>query len=790
MWEAYKNTIGSGDPATDAAEASATIFNRLGYNPFNVANDQIVGTDGKLNSSASVQAKGLDWYDILERKGSRQNHSISVSGGGEDHNLFFSTSYLNEKGYVIESDFERITTRLSGDFYATDWLSVGGNVSISLTNSSGPTGQGRSSIVNPFGFAKNMGSIYPIHLVDPVTGNYILDAGGERQFDLGGGYPEFGIQSRAQSPGRHAIAEAIFNEEVNRDNSVGFRYYAEAELIEGLKLKVTYGTDIQDDVNKSYENNIVGDGAPTGRYGERRSRRVIKNFNQVLTYSRSFNDFHNFDVTLGHESYDREYSQNSGLATPQTAAGIFEFDNFAVPARLGGYTNNKNIEGYFARVNYNMDSKYYMSASVRHDGSSVFHADSRWGTFYSVGGAWRIDQEEFMDNVSFVDHLKLRASWGQVGNDNVGGNNFYASQPLYDITSNAGQPAIFRSAIGNEDLQWETAESFDVALEFGILDNLIDGTLEYYKKTNSDLLFDVPIALSNGLNELTQNAATIQNSGIELSLTGHVMDKNDFKWDVTVSASTQKNEITSIPDPFVNGSKRWEEGRSRYDFYIYHSAGVDPATGDALYYMFEDELDTDDVPTGKRTPVLEADGTQSTTNDWDAAGRAYAEENSLPDVMGSIQNRLSYKGFALDFMFTFASGGKILDNGYSAMMHSGTYGRSIHIDALNAWKAPGDITSVPRLENANTDQVQRQSTRFLTDASYLTLRSVNLSYTFDDTITDKLGVNNLRLFLSGENLFINSKRQGLNPQYSLAGTTSGNDYNPNKVISFGVNVSL
>ncbi|SFS49382.1 TonB-linked outer membrane protein, SusC/RagA family [Zhouia amylolytica] len=779
MWEAYKNSLSGADAAT---EASATIFNRLGYNPFNVPNDQIVGTDGRLNPNAGVIYKGLSWYDALERTGQRINHSMSVTGGGEDHQVFFSASYLKEDGYVIESDYDRITSRLNGDFDLTDWLSVGGSVNLSLSDSHGPTGVGESSIVNPFNWAKDVGSIYPVYVVDN-DGNFALNAAGERQFDYGEGYPEFGIQSRPYSPGRHGIAEAIFNEELTKINNYGFRYYAEFTLLEGLNLKFNYGQDIQDYINKSYENNIVGDGAPTGRYGETRFRRTVENFNQILTYNNTFNDVHNLDVTLGHESFDRNYSENDGLATTQTAEGIYEFDNFSTPVRLGGYSSDKRTEGYFARVNYNFDNRYYLSASARRDGSSVFNSDVRWGNFYSIGGSWRIDQESFMDNVSFIDRLKLRASYGEVGNDNL--LDFYISQPRYSLTSNAGDPAIYWSDLGNNALTWETVESWDIALEFGLFNNFLDGSVEYYKKNSSDLLYNLPIALSNGLDEKPDNIGTMFNEGFEVALTGHLIDNGDVKWDLTLQASTLNNEITDLPAPFVNGSKRWDVGRSRYDFYIYDYAGVDPDNGDALYYKYEG-----DINAGERQAVLNPDGTHATTNDWDDAGRAYVGESSIPDLIGSVQNRFSYKGLAFDFMFTFSQGGKILDNGYSAMMHTGDYGESLHEDALNAWRVPGDVTSVPRLENGNSNQVQRQSTRFLTDASYIALKNVNLSYTLDDDVSERLGVSNLRFFLAGENLFIKSERTGLNPQYNLAGTGSGNDYNPSRVVSLGINVSF
>ena len=778
MWEALRNSsAGGGDPAF----ASANIYNSLGYNPFDVPNDQIVGTDGSLNPSANLIYKSLDWYEVMEQTGVRKSYSVNVAGGGDKHKVFFSASYLDEEGYVVKTNFNRLTTRLNADFEANDWIKLGGSANISVSESEGPTSAGSGSIVNPFGFAKGIGSIYPVYVND-LQGNIVLDAAGRPVFDSGEGFPEYNIGSRPTNQGRHALQELLLNDERTRNNTYGFRFYADFKILDGLNFRLNYGRDINEGLAKEYENNIIGDAQPTGRYAENRSRREVENFNQILTYAKSFNDVHNIDITAGHESFDRQFSSNNGLAIEQVAEGIYEFDNFSTPVRLGGSTTNKTIEGYFVRANYNFDKKYYISASARRDGSSVFSTDARWGNFYSVGASWRIDQEDFMADVSFIDRLKLRASYGQVGNDDL--LDFFISQPRYGLTSNAGSPAIIWSDIGNAELQWETVESFDVALEFVLFNKFLDGSLEYYKKNSSDLLYDLPIALSNGLNSFPSNIADMFNSGFELGLTAHLVENDNFRWDFTLQASTFKNEITSLPDPFVNGSKRWEEGRSRFDFYLLHTAGVDPATGDQLFLMFE--LDAD----GNSIPVLDGSGVQETTNDWTETERAYTDDNTIPDVLGSVSNSFNYKGFSLDVLVTYGIGGKFLDNGYSAMMHSGSFGRSYHPDILNSWRQPGDITDVPRLQAGTSDLVRSQSTRFLTDASFWTLKNVNLGYSFDNTIAEKLGVDNLRLSVSGENLFLKSKRTGLDPQYNLAGTPSGIDFNPSRIFTFGLNVSF
>jgi len=778
MWEALKNSsAGGGDPAF----ASANIFNSLGYNPFNVPNDQIVGLNGQLNPSAQVIYDSLDWFEVLQRTGIRKNFNVNVSGGGEDSRVFFSASYLDEESFVQRSQFDRLTTRVNGEFDVSDRITIGGSANITITEATGPSSAGTGSIVNPFGFAQSIGSIYPVYVND-LQGNIVRDLAGNPVFDSGEGFPEFNIGSRPIFQGRHAIQELFLNDERDRDNTYGFRMFADWEIIDGLSLRVNYGRDINEGLEKEYENNIIGDAQPTGRYSEQRFRRQVENFNQLLTYTKTFGGVHNVDLTAGHESFDRTFSDNTGLAIEQTAEGIFEFDNFATPISLGGSTTRKAIEGYFLRANYNFDSRYYISGSVRRDGSSVFSRDARWGTFYSVGAAWRVDQEPFMENVTWIDALKFRGSYGEVGNDDL--LDFFISQPRYSLTSNAGSPAIINSDIGNSDLQWETIENFDVAMEFTLFNNFLDGTVEYYKRNSTDLLYDLPIALSNGLNTVPTNIGDMFNSGWEIGLTANLINQSDFQWSVTLQASTFKNEITSLPDPFINGNQRWAVGRSRYDFFLLRTAGVDPATGDQLFLMYEFDEN------GESVPVLDGNGEQMVTNDWQETERAYTGDSSIPDVLGSVASNLSFHGFTFDFLITYGIGGKILDTGYASQMHSGNFGSSYHPDILNAWRAPGDITDVPRLENGNPNLVRTQSDRFLTDASFWTIRNVNLGYNFDSTITEALGVDALGLTITGENLYLSSKRRGLNPQYALSGVVPGDDFNPARIISLGLNVSF
>ena len=783
-WEALKNTSaarrGGRDPA---AFASANIFGQLGYNPFNVANDQIVGTDGRLNPDAEVIYQSLDWFDQLQRTGVRTNYNVNVSGGGEDHSVFFSASYLNDESYVIRSGFDRLTARLGTEYDINDRFKVGGTANVALTETRGPSSAGAGSIVNPFSFSQNMGSVYPV-FVNDREGNIVRDPSGNPIWDNGEGFSDFGIGSRPRNQGRHAIQELTLNNEGDDDNTYGFRAFGEVEIIDGLNLRLTYGGDFTDFVESEYENPVIGDGQPTARLSQTRLRQTTTTFNQVLTYQRAFED-HTIDLTAGHETVERKRSFIDGFKTIEAAGGVSEFSNFANIVRLNGASQERALDGYFFRANYDYKTKYVLSASVRRDGSSAFSDGKRWGTFYSAGASWLLDQESFIQDLSFISLLKLRASYGEVGQDNLGLTRWFLSQALFDITSNAAvNPGLLLSSVGNRNLVWETSENYDVALDFGLFDDFIEGSIEYYQRNVTDLLYLLPIAPSNGINEVPVNAGTMVNKGLEISLTGNLIKNDDLKWSVTLLGSTFSNEITDLPTPFIDGSKRWAEGRSRFDFFLYRTAGVDPETGNQLYFQYNFDENNRSVP------VLDADGNHLTTTNWRSTQRGYTGDSAVPDFLGSISNSVSYKGFDFNFLITYGIGGSVLDNAYAGLMLTNTYGRALHPDILRAWRQPGDVTDVPRLEAGNTALVQTQSDRFITDASFLAIRNASIGYNFGSAVLDKLGLSSLRVSVVGENLFLESRRDGLDPQYNLAGTAPGDDFVPGRIVSVGLNLSF
>lgn len=786
MYQAYKNSLiySSNKTEAEAATLAASgIYNQLKYNPFNVANDQIVDATGKINPSAGIISPSLNWYDPISQTGHRQNYNLSASGGGDKHDFFLSVGYHNESGYVVDSDYERVNARLNLNMTPKKWLKLGTNISAVTTKrglASGTTGN--TSYGNPFFFARNMGAIYPVYQVDPATGNYILDAAGEKQYDLGGGYSDLNINARPASanPGRHIIAELDFNNNETLTNNIGNRSYAEFTIMDGLSFSTNFGIDINNSKDAEFENQIVGDGAPSGRYNQTRFMRTVVNWNQLLNYTKTIDEVHNFEFLLGHESFKRHYSEVYGMKSQLIVEGIYEFDNFVTPTNLSGYSSDKNTEGYFSRLNYNYKDKYYFSGSYRRDASSVFHKDVRWGGFYSVGFSWRASEESFVKNLGWVDQLKVRASYGEVGNDNIG--DFYAYQALYATLPNAEAPGLDWSAVGNSELTWESNNSFDAAVEFNLFKNKLYGSIEFYKKISEDLLYDQPLAPSMGLSSQPRNIATLYNQGFEVSLGSTVLKSNDFLWDVNLQVSTVKNEITKIPDPFVNGSKRWDVGHSIYDYYLYDYYGVDSQTGAALYQVWDVDED------GNTFKKFDENGDPVLTENYTDSEKGYTGDSSIPDFFGSVVNTFKYKNLQLDFMVTYSIGGKILDYNYADLMNEGDYGNALHIDQLKGWRKAGDVTDIPRLQYGNSN-INPTSDRFLTDATYFALRNINLSYTFNQKSVKYFGIGSLKVFATGENLFLLTARKGMDPQEAFSGTTS-NVYLPSRVLSLGVNVSF
>jgi TonB-linked SusC/RagA family outer membrane protein len=608
----------------------------------------------------------------------------------------------------------------------------------------------------------------------------MLNAQGERFYDYGN-MSALGIPNRpaGASAGRHVLEETRLNQSFYNRNIASGRAYGEILFTKDLRATTNISLDLTNYYGSTYDNNKVGDGAPAGRASKNTNVTRSFTFNQLLNYAKRFG-MHNLSVLAGHENYDLNIQDFSAFRQNQIVAGNYDLDNFTTTNSVSSQTDKHRIESYLSRVNYDFDGKYFVSGSFRRDGNSRFIKQFRWENFWSIGGAWRLDREEFIQTVPWVSALKLRASYGRVGND--AGIGYYPYQALYALGfNNNAEPGIRQSALRNDSITWEGQKSADIALEFGVLKNRISGTIEYYKRTSDDLIFGVQLPLSMGGYTLNKNIGEMVNSGWEIQLTGDIIRKTGFNWRMDLNFSTLKNEITKMPEnqpEIISGTKKLAVGRSIYDYWLRDWQGVDPTDGAGLYRAVSY------VASNSRVRGKDDTVTVSQNN----AQYIYAG-SAIPKFWGSIGNTFTYKAFELSALLTYQVGGKVYDATYAALMHAGTYGTALHVDALKAWQKPGDVTGVPRMDNSKGGVFDAQSTRWLIDASYLNIRNISLAYKLPSSLMSKISSAGARVFISGENLYWFSKRKGMNVQQSFTGVTS-NSYVPARVVTFGLNVNF
>lgn len=427
-------------------------------------------------------------------------------------------------------------------------------------------------------------------------------------------------------------------------------------------------------------------------------------------------------------------------------------------------------------MNYSLAEKYFVSASFRRDGSSRFATDSRWGNFWSVGASWRIKNEDFLSDVSLIDDLKLKASYGEQGNDGIG--TFYGYQSLFSIDdrNNGNLNGAWYEQLANPNLKWEKNGNFNSGVEFTMLDFRLRGSVEYFIRKSDNLLFSVPRPQSSGISGQLQNIGTMKNNGFEIQLSGDIVKADKFTWTMDLNMTHYTNEVTKTPKnnkgeytEIISGTKKIAVGHSIYDFWLKQYAGVDPSNGDALYYYTKD------------------DKTRGTTNDRNTADFYYSG-SAIPDLYGGYTNTFKFYGFDASIFLTYQIGGKMYDSNYASLMHKGDRGTHWHADIMNSWSETNKNTDVPRVDYNNPNQ-SIGSSRWLTDASYISLRNITVGYTFHQNILSRVGLSSMRVYASGDNLGLKSKRKGMDPQQSMSGTTDFT-YVPTRTFSFGLNLTF
>lgn len=822
-WQNLKNArISAGDDAATAAQYASEnlISEQLYLNIYNKADNELFDANGNLAADASIlsgYADDLDWYSEAIRSGYRQEYSFSGNTANAKSDYYFSIGYLDEEGYVTNSDFNRLSARTSMNFTPKKWLKAGINLSGSHQVMNSTNGDSGSSYTNAFMYCRQIAPIYPVHLHN-ADGSYRLDDSGNKQYDPGYYTDDAGVdmQTRGQYSDRHVIWENELDQDKTVRNTLQGIAYADIKFLEDFTFTLKGDLNVRNSENRTYNNATIGDGKGSGGRTARNIYRY-KNytFQQQLRWNHAYGK-HMVDVLAAHESYSYNYDYLYAYKTTEIFEGKGNLSNFTEISSLTGYETNYRTESYLGRLRYNYADRYNLEVSFRRDGSSRFSKNNRWGNFGSIGANWIISEEEFMKPVRWVDQLKFRANYGQVGND--AGAGYYGSMALYSRSQNANIGAYYLSQNEALDLKWETGESFGFALE-GRLFNRWNFGVEYFDKRNKDLLFDVYLPLSAGATSTTsavatvaKNLGTISNRGVEINTDVDIYRNSSWQVNLAANVSLVKNKVVTLPeqnkDGIISGNYKIEEGRSRYEFYLYTFEGVDQLTGNSLYKTnLEDYFIT--LPDGSTLGNAET-GTDITDNTTLINGTYYVNNttyaqkefhgSALPKVYGSFTGTVSYKSLTLSALFTYSLGGKTYDGVYASLMSTGTSPGNYHADIMNSWKSvPEGMTEdsadrilgngIPQINSTMSTYNNSTSSRWLTSSDYLVVKNITLSYQLPKSFVKRLDLQGINVSASCENLWTFTARQGMNPQQSFSGSQANYLVTP-RVFSVGVNIKL
>lgn len=816
-YEAYykqlynRNFYGLGQSATAAnANANTQMLKDLVYNVYTVPQgQQLIGMNGKLNPNATLGNKytgpdGVeyyltpdDWQDMTYRHGLRQEYNVNASGGSDRASYYSSLGYLKDEGIIRNSDYDRITARLRADYQAKNWLKLGANIGFvhSIQHQNAGLNQSLNS-TNLMYYASSMAPIYPayVRIVNPDGSISIKkDQYGNDAYDYGtstnNGYS--GLTRPFLATG-NPLGSNQYNQIETEGNQLNGTFTADVNITSWLKFNATstinYGLSSYSDYENPFYGPKVG---VNGELTKSTDYNWRTNHVQTLTFVKDFGP-HSVTALLGHEYYKTVEKYLGATASGGFSPEIPELNAFAKPLTTSSYKSVYNVEGYFSSLQYNYAGQYFLSASYRRDASSRFAKENRWGNFWSVGAAWLLTKSKFLSDVSWLDELKLKASIGQQGNDNIGN---WAYIDLYSLTKASDTsmtPVFYRK--GNKDITWETTTSLNIGTEFSLFKGRLTGSLDFYSKKTTDLLFWLSVPESAGTRGYYGNVGDIRNNGVELTLTGTLIRNRMVDWTVTGNLAHNTTKILALPESKIadNGGfmetssnsimQNWYKvGGSLYNAVLPEYAGVD-SQGQALYWV------DDDLQGSTSRPGVNH---SRTTTDPNIASK-YEQGSMLPKLVGGFSTSIRVWNFDLSAVFDYQIGGKVFDYRYLTLMTpsegaSGA-GGAIHKDYLKSWSPDNTSSNIPRWQYGDK-YTTATSNRFLTNASYFNFQSFTVGFTLPKGLVP--GISKIRVYAAGENLGFISARKGLDPRYSYDGSGSSVPaYSPARNISGGIQLTF
>ena len=810
------NVAGGQNDAAARAYASANVWNaffeQVTYNgrnhyiaPFKYRDGshvaEPVGLDGKFKYDELVNVfnDAPDWRSMF-KTALRQDYDLSISGTANagKTRYYISGSYSDDKGHFMSQRFQRYTARANVSSEVKPWLEVNLNLSWTRTAQDESTSASVRTV-------RILPTVWPAWLRDIDNKEWLYYPSGDLIPDMG----VYRIEWRDQNPLMNKGTKNGNNPEdysfsYSQLNQIAVRSYVQANIVKGLKWKTSFSVMNNQRNRQTFSsqrhtrsvqlNYVRGIGemvAPSGNSANRAGNQSFTTtITNLLTYDHSFNKIHNISLLAGQEAnmYHGESVSATGAGIPDLK-GLYQLSNATRDYSVSGGEEDTRMMSWFSRVEYNFDQKYYIFGSVRADGSSRFHPDNRWGTFWSAAGSWRISEEKFMEGTrKWLNDLRLKASYGTTGNDRVA---TYAYQGTYSISDYNYVEAYNLNRIASAGLKWEKNIQFNVGADFRLFGRL-SGSFEWYNRESQDLLFGRQVPLSLGwTGSISQNIGALKNTGVELSLNASIISIPDFQWNMNFNFTSQKNEITSLPDGdlYVTNrvSLKLTEGKSRYEMFYLSWAGIDPADGNNLYWkkVFEYDTNGEIVRNAKGDPVvIGRELTKNATELLSSNDYRDIQGSSLPWAFGSWTNNFRYKDFDLSFMFYYSLGGKMYDDMYreGTVLRTG-FGLLEGLGIDDRWTPENTNATLARYRFLNepmTDEAgnafsvaqYNPSSQYIFDNTYVRMRNITLGYTVPKKVINKMGIGNIRVYVSSDNLltlFSKAAKRGTDPEVSVLG---------------------
>ncbi len=790
----YNYFTANGYPhANAAAGAYNNLFNVLGnYMAYKLPEGEtlIDFETGRLNPNAQLlYADNYD--DYLFTKQFRQEYTLSISGGNDKVDYYVSGNFLDDPSYVIMSSFKRYSGRAAVNAQVTNWLKLGTNVSFTHRDADDPSygGDSPANTNNVFLWTLWQNPTVPYYARD-LDGNIRYNPDGTKMLEngLGTTLSPFGSTQDIFNSMNMAHPLQSMSRDINRRvrDNIYANAYVDITFLKDFKFTANFTMDNVYDRTTFFQNNEYGIGAlPENNGFVQKYAGFYTSYNtqQMLNYNKSINDLHNVDVMIGHEFNRTDNNDINAYNYNIFYPGIPELGNAVDPTKDVATSEHvkTTLEGYFARANYNYDDRYYLSLSYRYDGSSLFQYD-RWGHFWSVGGSWRISQEEFMKRALWVNDLRLRATYGVSGNQL---NSAYPYTNLWSIGELDGKPTISQATVGNPDLSWERNKQVDVGLDFRLWDRVY-GSFDWYNRRTHDLIWSRPTPASTGLTSRLENVGVLQNSGFEFDITVDLIKSRNVYWNIGINGAFAQNKLIEFPEElgnaalggdYVSGAFLRGKGKSYYNLYLFDYAGVDPETGGELYW--KNTTDSEGNVTGRELTSNFAEANQ------------YEMGDALPDMTGGLRTTFRWKGLDLNIQTAFQIGGKQWDGASANMYNPGRAGFTVSDDLIrNTWTPENPNAEFPMLMYGGTWQFPASNVNALyRDASYFSLKNLNIGYTLPKKWTSKLSIESLRIFFNADNLCFVSAHDGFDPRMGFS-SMNGFQFPQARTFTFGITLNM